>query len=149
MPKPTIFKSLDEVYYALEELKKADNVTVEGEWDLYQNLAHCSQTVEFSMKGFPVPRPRIFQLTVGLIAFKVFDSRGYMTHDTNEPVPGAELISPNGKLEGILRLQTALEKFEKWNQPVHPHFAFGPLTKDEFARAHCMHIANHFDEFQY
>lgn len=149
MAQPTIFKSLNEVYYALEALKKAETVTVDNDWDLHQNLVHCSQTVEFSMKGFPEARPRIFQLTLGLVAFKVFDARGYMTHDTNEPVPGAEPVAPNGKLEGIQRLQTALEKFEKWEQPVFPHFAFGALTKAEFARAHCMHIANHFDEFHF
>ena len=44
--------------------------------------------------------------------------------------------------------RTSLEAFRDFDGPLRPHFAFGHLGKDKFARAHLMHIENHLEELR-
>jgi hypothetical protein len=47
---------------------------------------------------------------------------------------------------GAARLRQAMTRFNGYSGPLKPHFAYGALTKPEFALAHSLHIANHQDE---
>ena len=40
----------------------------------------------------------------------------------------------------------ALRAFEAHAGPLAPHFAYGALDKPSYARAHLMHLANHWQE---
>jgi hypothetical protein len=44
--------------------------------------------------------------------------------------------------EALLTL-SALDQFEQHSGPLHEHFLFGALTKEEFGRLHAMHLADH------
>jgi Protein of unknown function (DUF1569) len=64
-----------------------------------------------------------------------------------DPIPGAPaLTQPDNWKPGALRLRTAIARFNSHTSPIKPHFAYGTLSRSDFAMAHAMHIANHQDE---
>jgi hypothetical protein len=63
------------------------------------------------------------------------------------PVPGAPpLGTSNSWQTSLLRLRRAIMAFEAHTGELKPHFAYGALSKRDFAQAHVFHIANHQDE---
>ena len=133
----TAFKRLDQL-----DLSKIQST---GDWDLGRMFSHLAQGVEFSMQGFPKQKPKLFQATVGKAAFTLFHLRGRMSHGLDQEIPG-EVITNVTADEGLQRLWTSLETFRDHSDPLHPHFAYGLLSKTRFARAHLLHIDNHLEE---
>ncbi len=68
------------------------------------------------------------------MAFTVFQMRSRMSHGLDESIPG-EVVAEITPDEGLARLWTSLEIFRDFEGPLRPHFAFGRLGKDKFARA--------------
>lgn len=116
-----------------------------GDWGLGRMFSHLAQGVAFSMAGYPAQKPRLFQATVGTLAFKVFEMRGRMSHGLDDPIPG-EVIADVTAQDGLQRLWTSLEAFQQFDGPLQPHFAYGRLSKPQFAKAHLFHVNNHLDE---
>ncbi len=144
------YNNLDECMVELDNIRKAKALDLESNWTLYQNLVHCAQSIEFSLTGYPENRPKIIQLTIGRLVFHQFETQGYMLHDRNHPIPGAAVIEPDGSLDQAYgRLTKAIEDFENFDQPLHPHFTYGKLTKSQYSHAHCMHLADHFAMMTY
>jgi Protein of unknown function (DUF1569) len=120
-----------------------------GAWSLPQTLVHLAQSIEYSIDGFPLPKPAWFTATVGPAAFAWFESRGRMDHALDEPIPGAPPLADSTTLaDARHRLLASIDRFELHAGTIAPHFAYGALDKDATARAHLMHIANHWTEFQ-
>lgn len=118
-------------------------------WSLSQTLQHLAQSIEGSMAGYPEPKSRLFVATVGAAAHAVFDARGRMAHALDEPIPGAPALQAGLPLDtAVLRLLRAMDSFEAHAGPLAPHFAYGTLDKPAYARAHQMHLANHWDRFE-
>jgi len=118
-----------------------------GTWDLPKVLIHAAQSVEYSIGGFPQPRPAWFRATVGPLAFALFSSRGRMSHSLSEPIPGAPDIAPGQALDAAVdRLVAALHAFDVHAGALAPHFAYGALAKPDYARAHLMHLADHWQD---
>ncbi|MEZ4899298.1 MAG: DUF1569 domain-containing protein [Saprospiraceae bacterium] len=147
MKKPLILKNLGEVMDWLDRMEKAENIQVQGPWDVYQNLYHCALALGFTIKGYPEPKSRLFQATIGKLAYHVYSSRGYMRHDTAQPTEGTQAAPPNGSLEGIHLLRESILTFDQWEGPLQPHVAYGHLNKKQYEKAHTMHIANHLENF--
>lgn len=96
---------------------------------------------------FPQLKPRLFRSTLGPLAFRVFSLRGKMQHPLDEAIPGETIQSPPSSVsEAQKALLMTLERFDSFQGPVHPHFAYGNLTKAQYARAHAMHIEDHWQE---
>jgi len=140
---------LDESIRWIDGLRQAGSVKALGAWSLSAVLEHLAQSVEMSMDGYPVQNSRLFQSTAGSAAFAFFRWRGKMTHDLAEPIPGAPALAaaPDWR-PGARRLRDAIDRFKGYNGELKPHFAYGPLSKSEYALAHAMHIANHRDEIR-
>jgi hypothetical protein len=118
-----------------------------GAWDLAHVLHHAAQSVEYSMSGFPALKPAWFRATVGSYAFALFNARGAMSHDLADPIPGAPAIAQGQPLApAIERASAALRAFDAYAGALQPHFAYGTLDKSDYARAHLMHLANHWTE---
>ncbi len=131
----------------LDRLEKARTVQTTGEWPVIAVLEHLAQSIEFSMDGFPQPASELFRKTVGRAAFAFFDWRGAMHHNLSEPIPGAPALTLEGNWrKGSARLRTAIVRFDGYRGALKPHFAYGVLDKNQYARAHALHIANHQDE---
>ena len=118
-----------------------------GVWDLPHVLHHVAQSIEYSISGFPAPKPAWFRATLGSYAFALFNTSGRMTHSLSEPIPGAADIAQGQPLApAIDHVIAALQAFERHTGALAPHFAYGALAKPAYARAHLMHLANHWSE---
>lgn len=80
-------RSIPEAVAALERLR-VHPLRSTGHWDVPRVLHHVAQSIEYSMTGFPVLRPRWFRTTVGPLALGLFARRGMMQHDLARAVPG-------------------------------------------------------------
>lgn len=140
-------QSLDDVLRWLDKLDKAASVKTTGQWPMVSVLEHMAQSIEMSLDGFPQAKSAIFQNTAGAAAFAFFKWRGQMSHSLSEPIPGAAVLSREGEWRpASARLRTAVARFTSHQGPLKPHFAYGALSKADFALAHVFHIANHQDE---
>lgn len=140
------FASIADALKTLEQLK-TQSPRMTGAWDLPHVLHHTAQSIEYSISGFPAPKPAWFRATLGSYAFALFNARGQMTHSLSEPIPGAPDIAQGQPLApAVDRAVAALQAFEHHSGPLAPHFAYGALTKPDYTRAHLMHLANHWAE---
>lgn len=138
--------SIDKIIAKLTQLKEGA-VQSTGTWDVAKIFSHCAQSIEMSITGYPEHKSPVFKLTVGSLAFSAFNAKGKMTHSLDEPIPGAPMLPANDDVtESYIRLITALNNFQVYDGPLAEHFAYGLLTKDEYERAHVMHILNHLTE---
>lgn len=143
------FKTLADAMRELDRLSSPEALPPATAWNWSQTLNHCAQSIEFSMLGFPQPKPRVFQATVGTAAFRLFAWRGRMTHDLGEPIPGAPALDAQADVAtAVGRLQQAALAFTQWKAALKPHFAYGELSHAEYEQAHAMHLANHFSAFR-
>ncbi len=138
---------MNDIDHAFRRLERLDLTSIEssGEWGLGRMFSHLAQGVEFSMNGYPIQKPKLFQATVGTLAFKVFAATGKMSHGLNEPIPG-EVVSEVSADAGLGQLWTSLETFRGFEGSLKPHFAYGNLNKVQFGKAHLLHIENHLQE---
>ena len=141
---PPAFDSIASAQRTLEQLRTGAP-HMNGAWDLAQVLHHAAQSVEYSMAGFPQPKPAWFQATAGSYAFALFNARGQMSHALDEPIPGAPPLARGLDLApAIDRALAALRAFDRHAGALAPHFAYGALDKLQYTRAHLMHFANHW-----
>jgi hypothetical protein len=139
--------SLDDCAKWLDSLDRAPSARSVGAWPLSTVLDHLAQSIEMSMDGFPQAKSALFQSTIGRTAFGVFRWRGRMSHGLAEPIPGAPaLVAGADWRPAALRLRNAIARFEAHQGPFKPHFAYGALSKGDYALAHRLHIVNHRDE---
>jgi hypothetical protein len=139
------------VDYALKKLDEISNKNLLslGDWDPYQIFTHCAQSVEFSMSQFPEHKSNFFKSTVGKLAFSIFSSKGKMTHGLNEPIPSAPKLTKSvDSMKALNRLKKSLIEFNRYQGALAPHFAYGELTKDEYEKAHLMHLYNHLQQIK-
>jgi Protein of unknown function (DUF1569) len=45
--------------------------------------------------------------------------------------------------QGVRGLRIALQRFDAHTQALKPHFAYGALSKSDYALAHVMHVNDH------
>lgn len=131
---------------ALAALERLGPDWVNGtDWDLARVLHHLAQSIEYSMQGFPQLNSAAFRATVGPTALAYFNWRGRMQHGLTEPIPGAPPLA-NGQpvASAVQRLRTAMQAFDAHTGALHPHFAYGPLDKPAYRRAHLLHLADHW-----
>ncbi len=141
------FESITQAVQGLEQLKTHPLRSTDT-WDLPHVLHHIAQSVEYSLTGFPVLKPRWFRATLGPLAFSFFSWRGRMHHGLDQAIPGAPPIAQGLPLPvAVDHLVTALRAFEHHAGPLMPHFAYGALDKPAYTRAHLLHLADHWQVF--
>ena len=107
-------------------------------------LAHCAQSLELSVTGFPTQKPAWFQKTIGAFVLGRFIKKGAMSHDTAAPIPGApDVDRQTTTAAGTQRLKDAIALFRAHPGPLRPHVVYGPVDRARYERVHAMHIANH------
>lgn len=142
---------------AMQEVERLASAAVQPlppatAWSWSETLEHCAQSIEFSLQGFPAPKSALFQSTLGAAAFNVFALRGRMTHNLAEPIPGAPALTASAPdastaSAALARLRKSVQDFATHTGPLHPHFAYGALSKAQYEQAHAMHLANHLSAF--
>jgi len=140
--------SVERMLILLDSLKSRQLVAKSG-WSPYKVFVHLAQSIQYSMSGYPELKSEVFQHTAGSTAFYAFSVAGAMRHNLTEPIPGAPAIADEGNVNQAIDLViTALQQFQAYRGQLQPHFAYGLLSKTEFAHAHVMHIENHLLEMQ-
>ena len=140
-------RSLDDALRWLDQIERVPAVRTTGAWPLSAILDHLAQSIEMSLDGYPQPRSALFQDTAGAAAFRLFKWRGRMRHGLDEAIPGAPALRAGADWKpGALRLRQAVVRFHQHGGALRPHFAYGELSKADYALAHTLYIANHQDE---
>jgi hypothetical protein len=139
------FAELEEV---LRKIESSSGVTSTRGWSPSRALAHCAQSIEYSVTGFPKPRSWLFTSTIGPIAARRFVGRGSLSHDLTAAIPGAPEIAEQGELgAAVARLRSAVESFREHRAALKPHFAYGRLEPEAYEALHAMHFADHATAF--
>jgi hypothetical protein len=109
-------------------------------------MAHCAQSIECSIDGYPRRAAWPVRAIIGPLVLRKFLKQGFMRHDTTAPVPGVP-APPSGlsAFEGVAKLEAAIVRFAQHSGPLAPHFAYGPVSKTAYEAVHVMHAANHLD----
>jgi len=141
--------NLDEALFEIDLIEANPPVEMQQEWTLYKVLHHLAQSCEYSMTGYPELQPAAVQAVAKLV-FDTYVDQGFMTHDLGAPVPGAPAIPDSGLLApAFARLRRAIYSFQAFTGELHPHFAYGELTREEWELAHSFHMADHFTFLTY
>jgi hypothetical protein len=126
-----------------------ERLVTEGEWDLAQIFNHAAQSIEYSMDGYPQQKSEFFKQTLGPLAFQAFAVWGKMTHTLSENILGAPpVLAAQQPRQALLRLEQSITRFDQHLDTLQPHFAYGKLSKQEYALAHVLHLNNHFEEIR-
>ena len=142
-------QSMADVLRWLDAMERAPTPKTTGAWPLPAVLEHLAQSIEMSMDGFPQQNSVLFQKTAGAMAFAFFGLRGQMSHGLTEPIPGAPALPQVEDWKpGAARLRAAIGRFAAHREALKPHFAYGAMAKPAYARAHLMHLADHWTAFQ-
>jgi hypothetical protein len=126
------------------ELPKLDwpRARTQGAWSAGQVLAHCAQSIEYSLSGFPRNKPWLFRAVIGKLVLAKFLRQGFMNHDLEAAIPGAPALAPTDAAAGLARLLQAIDDFEAHNR-FAIHFVYGSVDKSRYDRIQALHIANH------
>lgn len=145
-PRATDFSSLSNAIEYIENLPDNAFIVSSGYWSAHQIFVHLKQSVDYSMVGFPEQKSKWFQVTLGSLAYHLFEAKGGSTHPLFKPIPGAEPLPVRGNTYKALQsLAASLKQFQQ-SQNFKPHFAYGTMSKSQYELAHLMHINEHFSE---
>jgi hypothetical protein len=143
-----VFASLADALRELDRLTKPVALHAAGTWTWSKTLLHCAQSIDYSLTGYPEAKPALFRYTAGAAGFSYFKSRGRMSHNLLEAIPGAAMLDANAAGElAMATLRKSIDKFIAFSGTLAPHFAYGSLSKADYELAHAMHIANHLSGF--
>jgi hypothetical protein len=136
------FTSVGDVPPDVDRLLRDGHLTV-GRWTLAQICAHLSDTLEWSLDGFPARQlPWVARATFGKLAKWNMFRTGRIPE--NFPLP--KRISPPSELlldEQVARLNRAVARFQSHQADHAPHPFIGPMSHADFERYHCIHAAHH------
>ncbi|WP_306565188.1 DUF1569 domain-containing protein [Aquabacterium sp.] len=142
------FTTLSEAQHELDRLAALIDRPQTADWTWGATLTHCAQSIHFALTGFPQAKSPLFQRTVGAAAFQIFAWQGRMQHDLSEPIPGAPALNPAVDAQTALtHLHDVITAFHRHTGALHPHFAYGALSKAQYELANAMHLANHLSAF--
>jgi len=141
------FKTWKQARRAVFDLLFGSPKLQQSPWSLAQLLQHLAQSIEYSVKGYPELKPAWFRATAGNAAWAFFNARGSMSHSLDEPIPGAPALDAELSLKlAVQRMLDAMDAFAAHKGEYAPHFAYGPLSREDYERAHLMHLANHWQQ---
>lgn len=143
-------RSFEAAIAEIEKLQAAERILVsKTSWDLPHVFDHCRRSILFAMEGFPELKSKFFRSVVGPTAFHVFDAMGKMNHNRMEEIPGCQYTGQLTLEQSIQNLRQTMENLVEFDKKLHPHFAYGKLSKNKVIRANSMHIADHLCLIEY
>jgi hypothetical protein len=138
--RPLEFSSLTEVMPDVDRLLQGHRAG--GNWSLGQMCNHLSDSLIFSVDGFGVKAPWLIRKTLGPIIKRQLYKTGKMSEGIKLP----EKFLPKPGLDARAEaeaLRAALQRYSAYTGPMADHPMFGPLSRDEWTRLHCIHCAHH------
>ncbi|WP_415926383.1 DUF1569 domain-containing protein [Ningiella sp. W23] len=146
VPKSDAILSLKQMLKNVDLIEQ-QNITMLGQWNLSKTLLHCAQSIDLSIDGYPQHHSTLFKQTVGTLAFSGFSAKHQMHHALDKDIPGTQPINADTPLPlAIESIRLSIKRFAKHSGKLKEHFAYGQLNKNEYERAHAMHLNNHMLE---
>jgi hypothetical protein len=113
-----------------------------GTWSLAQVCDHLARVIELSLDGFPSRMPWPVRLVARWMMLpRILRHRQFRRRF---PAPGY-LQPPDGAedRQGVERLRSAVERFQKHTGPLQPSPVFGALTREQWREVHLWHCEHH------
>ena len=135
------FSSLHQIMPEVDCLLRNGHTTL-GQWSLGQIFNHLTDSMTFSVQGFPRLAPWIIRKTIGPIMLSrilkkgVFPS-GLMLPKKFAPKPGAE---PRAEAEA---LRAAINYYASYTGKMSAHPLSDKFTRAQWDRLHAIHCAHH------
>ncbi len=113
-----------------------------GNWSLGQVCDHIAIFLDKSMDGFNLVLPLPLRMMGGFARWSTLKFRwipsGYKAPDILLP------LDVSSDPQGIERLQKSIQRYESFNQPLHPSPLFGKVSRQQWDQLHLIHAAHHF-----
>jgi len=139
--RPLRFARLRDVPPDVEQLLACNHRTL-GRWTLAQICNHLSESIRYSLEGFPgrhAPWP--IRLTIG----KAIGALMLTTGRIKEGVPLTAAYQPDKTLdaaEQLAILRAVIDRFESASEfKLHP--LIGRMSREQWQRFHCIHCGHH------
>lgn len=141
------FESLDDVRREAERIaaaERAGTLRRSGNWTAGQTFGHLATWIGFAFDGYPPSlRPPWFVRALARFGKERFLSkplpRGFRLPKVEGGTVGTEPLTLE---EGLSRLTAALDRLDR-TAPTVANPVFGPMTHDEWKRAHLRHAELH------
>jgi hypothetical protein len=138
--RPLAFSSLSEVMPEVDRLLQGHRTG--GNWSLGQICNHLSHSLIYSVEGFGVMAPWLIRKMLG----PIFKRQLFKTGKMGEGIKLPEKFLPKPGLDARAEaeaLRAALQSYSAHAGSMAVHPMFGPLSRDEWTRLHCIHCAHH------
>ena len=115
-----------------------------GQWSLGQTCNHLSTALRFSIEGWPERAPWLLRRTIGPIIGRRILATGLM-RDGIALRPESGMI-PRPDLDDRAEaeaLRGAIPYYQSHADALPEHPFFGPLSRHDWDRLHCIHFAHH------
>jgi hypothetical protein len=137
--------TIDQLSQVMPEVDRLlEGYTRAGAWSLGQACQHLTKTLTLTVEGLSGRMPWLVRRTVGAVVRRRLLARGRMPEGVKiRPEWGlAPDAGPDDRAEAeALRAALAHYGGQSGSFPEHPFF--GPLTRAEWDRLHCIHCAHH------
>lgn len=113
-----------------------------GSWTLGQACNHLASSFRYTVEGFPSRAPWIVRRTIGPLILRRISRTGRMPAGVRSPAA----LQPRPGLDDRAEaeaLRASIRFFEEFVGAIPEHPFFGPATKDQLSRLHCVHAAHH------
>src|SRR3954447_10685936 len=133
------FPGLDEIMPDVDRL--LDGHTTVGDWSLAQVCRHLATVMRLTV-DLTASTPHDASRRVGEEQKRQFFESGVVP----EGIPTSPRLLPGEALddpEEAERLRQAIAYYHDSPGPAVPHVLFGPMTRPEWDRFHCIHAAHH------
>ncbi len=113
-----------------------------GNWSLGQICNHLTDSITFSVEGYPALAPWILRRTIGPVIFRRILRKGTFPSGLTlpkkyQPKPG---LDARAEAEA---LRAALQYYAGYTGPVKEHPLAGRITRSQWDQFHNIHCAHH------
>jgi hypothetical protein len=138
--RPLSFATLDQVMPDVDRLTAGYESV--GNWSLGQICNHLTGALTTSVEGTSFKAPWLVRTLVAPFIFKRIMKTGQMTEGVKLPKAFLPREGLDDRAE-VEALRAALGVFAAHSGPVAAHPFFGPISRADWERLHCIHCAHH------
>jgi Protein of unknown function (DUF1569) len=120
-----------------------------GQWSLGQVCQHLATTLRFSIEGWPTRAPWLVRRTIGRIIGRRILSTGLIREGVKLSAESGMIPRPDldDRAEAEA-LRGAIHFYQGYADAFPEHAFFGPLSRHDWDRLHCLHCAHHLSFLQ-
>jgi hypothetical protein len=134
--------NFEELEHELDELESASEIETTGKWSFYQILLHISDSIHYSIHGYPGVLPWLIRKTIGRIVLGRLIAEGKMNPGHYNPTAPKEREEGDYK-SAMSRLRECIKEFKNHDGIFSVHPIFDAMDKHTWEKLHCIHASLH------